>query len=164
MRRTFETALNALILTACFAVISVVVYSRVGPGKNPQSSPMSPPKGQQIEIAGVQWNNSRRTVVLVLNTHCHFCTASASFYQHLQEVAKARAVPIVAVLPQPIDEAQSYLEGLHVPIAVVRQSTLSSVQASATPTLMILNSEGKVTDSWVGQLSPKVEEEVISKF
>lgn len=70
----------------------------------------------------------------------------------------------MAVLPQPIDEAQSYLEGLHVPIDVVRQSTLSSVYASATPTLMILNSEGKVTDSWVGQLSPKFEEEVISRL
>jgi predicted DNA-binding ribbon-helix-helix protein len=164
MRRGLEIGLNVLILAACIAVILGVTYSRLGPGRIPQSAPPIPPKGTKIEISGVEWSNSQRTIVLALSTHCRFCTASGKFYKRLQEVAESRGVPIVAVLPEPTDESKSYLENLHIPIAVVRQSPLAGVHVSATPTLMIVSSEGKVTDSWAGQLSPRLEEEVISKL
>ena len=73
---------------------------------------------------------SQHTIVLALSTHCHFCTASGDYYKRLQEVARARGVPIVAVLPQPTDEARSYLENLGVPIAVVKQAPLASLSVS----------------------------------
>jgi hypothetical protein len=73
-------------------------------------------------------------------------------------------LPIVAVLPQPTDEARTYLLNLGVPILVVKQAPLACVSVSATPTLMMVNSEGVVTDSWTGQLSPEFEKEVISKL
>lgn len=89
---------------------------------------------------------------------------SGDFYKRLQKVARTRGVPIVAVLPQPTDEARSYLEKLGVPIAVVKQAPLDSLSVSATPTLMMINPEGVVTNSCIGQLSAKIEKEVISKL
>jgi len=104
----------------------------------------------KIKISEVQWSNSQRTILLALSTHCHFCTASGDFYKRLQEAARAHGVLIVAVLPQPTDEARSYLENLGVSTAVVKQAPLASVSVSATPTLMMVNSDGMVTDSWIG--------------
>jgi len=68
------------------------------------------------------------------------------------------------VLPQPVNEARSYLDNLGVQIAVVEQAPLASVGVTATPTLIMVNSEGVITDSWIGQLPPELEKEVISKL
>ena len=163
-RRGLEIALNCAVLIASLALILGVVYGYVVSSRSPQSSLAVLPKGAKLKISGVEWSDSQRTIVLALSTHCHFCTASGDFYKRLQEVARARGVPIVAVLPQPTDEARSYLENLGVPIAVVKQAPLVSLSVSATPTLMMVNSEGVVTESWTGQLSPKFEKEVISKL
>jgi len=164
LRRGLETGLNALIMLASLALVVGVAYSQLGPSRSLQSSRDVLSKGKKLKISGVEWSNSQRTIVLALSTHCHFCTASGDFYKRLQEVARARGVPIVAVLPQPTDEARSYLENLGVRIAVVKQAPLDSLRVSATPTLMMVNSEGVVTDSWIGQLSLKIEKEVISKL
>lgn len=161
-----EIGLNSAVLIASLALILGVVYTYVESSRSPQSKKALGvlPKGAKLKISGVEWSDSQRTIVLALSTHCRFCTASEDFYKRLQEVARARGVPIVAVLPQPTEEAQSYLENLGVRIAAVKQAPLDSLSVSATPTLMMVNSEGVVTDSWIGQLSPKIEKEVISKL
>jgi hypothetical protein len=164
LRRGLESGLNVLIMVACLALVAVVVYSHLGPSRSLQSSLGGPPKGVKIRLSGVEWNNSRRTIVLALSTHCHFCTASGDFYKRLQEAASAHGVPIVAVLPQPTDEGRSYLENLGVPITTVKQAPLDSLGVSATPTLMLVNSEGVVTESWIGQLSPRIEKEFLAKL
>lgn len=162
-KRGLERGLNALVIMACLALIGGASYSRFMPSRTPQSVADSP-KGTKIKISGVEWNNSQRTVVLALSTHCHFCTASGDFYRRLQKIATARGVPIVALLPQPTVEARSYLGNMGLQIALVKQVPLESVNVSATPTLMIINPDGIVTDSWTGQLPSEFEKEVISKL
>lgn len=163
-RRGLEIGLNSAVLIASLALILGVAYTYVMSSRGPQSSVAVLPKGLKLKISGVEWSHSQHTIVLALSTYCHFCTASGDFYKRLQEVATARGVPIVAVLPQPTDEARSYLEKLGVPIAVVKQAPLDSLSVSATPTVMMVNSEGVVTDSWIGQLSSKIEIEVLSRL
>lgn len=162
LKRAVEIGLNSALLIASLALVSGVVYTHVTSSRNVQPSFAAPAKGVKIKISGVQWSHSQRTIVLALSSHCHFCTASARFYKRLQEAAKARGVPVVAVLPQPTDEARSYLENLGVPVAMVKQATLDSLNVSATPTLMIVDSEGKVVSSWVGQLPSSQEKDVFS--
>jgi|SRR5579859_1580759 len=162
--RRLESGLNALLMLACLALIGAIAYTHFGPSRSAQSGPVASLKGEKLRIPGVEWSNSQRTLVLALSTHCHFCTASGDFYKRLQPVAAACGVPIVAVLPQPTDEARSYLLNLGVSLPVVKQAPLASVSVSATPTLMVVNSEGVVTDSWTGQLSAELEKEVLSRL
>jgi hypothetical protein len=164
LRRTLESGLNVLLMLACLALVGGIAYTHFWPSRNLQSSIAGPPRGAKIAIPGVESTNSQRTLVLVLSTHCNFCTASGGFYRRLQEAARARSVPIVAVLPQPTNEAKLYLDNLGLSISVVKQATLASVSVTATPTLIMVNSEGVVTDSWTGQLSPDFEKDVISKL
>ena len=164
LRRTLESGLNVLLMLACLVLVGGIAYTHFWPSRNVQSGVAGPAKGVKIKISGVESSNSQRTIVLALSTHCHFCTASGDFYKRLQEVARARGVPMVAVLPQPTGEARSYLQNLGVSILVVDQAPLSTISVTATPTLILVDSEGVVTDSWTGQLPPEFEKEVISKL
>jgi hypothetical protein len=121
-------------------------------------------KGKDMRplLKDVDWSKTGRTVVFALSTQCHFCSASAPFLRKVvQEVGRAQGVKTLAVLPQPVAEAQNYLssEGVHVDGIV--QAEMSSIGVIGTPTWLIVNRDGIVTDAWVGKLDPAGEDQVL---
>jgi thiol-disulfide isomerase/thioredoxin len=119
--------------------------------------------GTKISLPGIDWSKSTRTVVLALSTTCHFCSESAPFYQKLQQ-QKPNSVRLVAVFPQSVENSRNYLNKLGVSVSDVVQSSLSSVGVSGTPTLLLIDNEGSVTDSWVGRLSDSEAAKVIAQI
>jgi hypothetical protein len=106
-----------------------------------------------------------KTLLLVLQRGCHFCTESGPFYQKLtREVAqRAGEVKMVAVLPQEPDEGRRYLSTLGVAEVEVRQASLKNLNVGGTPTLIMV-SNGKVSDVWVGKLDAAEEAQVLGKL
>ena len=105
--------------------------------------------GTKISLPGIDWSKSNRTVLLALSTTCHFCTASAPFYQKLEQQSP-NDLRLVAVLPQSVEDGRAYLNKLGVAIQDVVQAPLASVGVSGTPTLLLVDREGSVIESWVG--------------
>jgi hypothetical protein len=56
------------------------------------------------------------------------------------------------------------LKSLNVSINEVKQAPPNSVGAKATPTLILVDGAGTVTNSWVGQLPPDKEAEILAQF
>ena len=133
--------------------------------KSPASGASQRPSiqaGTKISLPGIDWSKSTRTVVLALSTTCHFCSESAPFYQKLQQ-QKPNGVRLVAVFAQPVEDSRNYLNKLGVSVSDVVQSSLGSVGASGTPTLLLVDNEGSVIGSWVGKLSESEAARVISQ-
>ena len=112
-------------------------------------------------LPGVDWMKNGRTIVLALSTRCHFCTESAPFFRKLREKA-GKNVKIVGAFPQPVAEAELYLKGEGVHVDQVKQITLANIGVSGTPTVLLLDSAGIVTNSWVGKLQPVEEDQVLT--
>ena len=112
-------------------------------------------------LPGVDWAKNRRTLVLALSTQCHFCTESAPFFQRIQK-ERARDLKLLAVLPQSITEGHRYLEGEGVKVDDVRQAELSSIGVNGTPTLLLVDSKGAVSQVWQGKLQPEQEGGVLA--
>lgn len=108
----------------------------------------------------VDWASNKRTVVLGLQTTCHFCSESAPFLRRVVKAAQGRAV-VVAVLPQPLEVSKLYLDGLGVAIGNIKQATLSSIGVAGTPTIMLVDGSGIVRGGWVGKVAPDRETEVL---
>lgn len=70
---------------------------------------------------------------------------------------------MVALLPQPPMESRAYLDKLGIKLDDVTQAPLSAVGVSGTPTLLLLDNQGAVLQSWVGKLSETDAEEVRSQ-
>ena len=121
--------------------------------------------GSNVSLPGVDWRKNGQTLLLVLDTKCPHCTASASFYQELaRAAAQNRGVQLVAVLPQDIRESKQYLSDLSVPIDDVKQSGFDVLGVQGTPTLILVNQDGKVEQSWTGKLPPEKETEVLKRI
>lgn len=134
--------------------------------KSPASSGSQRPSiqaGTKISLAGIYWSQSNRTLLLALSTTCHFCSESVPFYQELER-QRTKGVRLVAVLPQPVNAAKNYLDKLGVRVDCVVQASLGSVGVSGTPTLLLIDHDGAVTDSWVGKLSDSEAERIVTQL
>jgi len=120
--------------------------------------------GSRISLRDINWSQSQRNLVLVLQKGCHFCTESGPFYQHLiRETTALANVRLIAALPQDVGEARQYLSGLGVDVKEIRQAPPASLGVRGTPTLLLVDNTGTITDVWIGKLSPDQEAEVLRR-
>jgi thiol-disulfide isomerase/thioredoxin len=135
------------------------------PVRTSSAPPRAPEDGTRLSVPGVSWGDSNQTVVLALSDKCHYCSESAPFYQRLaRDLANRKDVRLVAVFPQDVDASKKYLDGLGVPVGQVVQASLDSLQVRGTPTLVIVDKNGNVTQSWVGKLDSTRESQVLDRI
>jgi peroxiredoxin len=165
--RTIELTTNIAIITVAvlLGIVLIKNYVLSGPGPNTPGPPPTIPTGTKLSVQDVDWAAKKRTVLLVLSNTCRFCTESADFYKKLaQERAKHDDARIIAVLPQDVEAGKTYLNKLGVSVDEVRQLSLDAIGVRATPTLILVDDKGVVTESWVGKLPAEKESEVLNRF
>lgn len=130
------------------------------------SSPPEPIRfaNKQITLPDVNWSEQPKTLILALETSCRFCNESAPFYKHLIASVNNKNVKLIAVLPTDIEESRMHLNKLGLSDLEVKQADLDSLRVSGTPTLLLVNDKGEVTNYWVGKLPQNKQAEVINKL
>jgi len=159
--KRINLALN-LMIALVLVCIGVVVIKHYWP-RPPRDYGVA--AGSKVSLPDIDWEKNGQTLLLVMDTECKYCTASAPFYQQLvRESARNRRVQLIATFPQEISKSKQYLNNLNVPIEEVRQSSLNALGVKGTPTLILVNNKAEVLRSWPGQLSPEAEKEVLVKI
>lgn len=163
--KRIELAANVCIIAAALVICGLVVkrFLVKSPSNISQVSGVS--AGTKIYLPGIDWSKNSKTLLLVLSVGCKFCSASAPFYQNLtKQTASSKGAKLVAILPQSPDQGGEYLRSLNIRVDDVKQATLTSLGVRATPTLILVNNAGIVTNFWVGQLSSDKEIEVVAQL
>lgn len=159
-----ETSANVAILIVAILLGAVLVMQLLAGGTQTHTGTPQPgavfDHDTKLTLPGMDWSEGNRSLVLALSSTCHFCTESAPFYQRL---AKEEGVHLIAVLPQDVTEGRTYLDRLRVPIGDVRQMPLDALGVEGTPTVFLVDNEGRVSGKWVGKLSPDGESELLEQ-
>ena len=117
------------------------------------------------EIAGVDYAQAPRTLILALNVNCRYCTRSVPFYNSLAAARQENQteVNIVATFINN-DPAlvKSYTDEKQLSVRAVTGIDLDKLGVHSTPTLILVDSTGKVLESWSGELQPQAEREVFA--
>jgi hypothetical protein len=165
MSETFkktEQAANILIIIVAILILGLFVQRSFS--LKTADKPDLPKVGDKVSLTDFDWSKSNKNVLLALQMGCRFCSESAGFYKNLIEQTNGNDVKIVAVLPQEKDEADKYMDDLGISGIEVRQSLLDSLLVSGTPTIIVANNKGEITDVWFGKLSPQEENEILAKL
>jgi hypothetical protein len=154
----------AIIVVACLLGVTLVKNYLLP--KKPERTVQAPPENRSVgnptvSSLDIDWKKSKVTLLLVLSTQCHFCTESAPFYRELK---KRDGVHIVAVLPQDLPESKKYLTQLGIGVDEVRQVSLPSIGVEGTPTLLLVDQEGAIKNTWRGKLSRLQESSVLDRL
>lgn len=167
MFKKIEFLANLSIIVVALLLGAVLVKRNLTPTPQqaalPAKSKIQP--GTKLQLPNINWAQSEQTLLLALSDTCRFCTESAPFYQRLaRQKTEPDSPRLVAVLPQDVNQGQAYLDNLGVKVDEVKQSALSAIGVSGTPTLIMVDRDGVVKESWVGKLPPALEAEVLSRL
>jgi thioredoxin-related protein len=152
----------AMILVAGTVIIQRYYFSP--PIQEKTTERVKPTVGAKLDLADLNWSENPKTLIMALQPSCRFCNESVPFYKRLVDAMKDKNVKLVVVFPKDIDRGKAYLTESGLNISQVYQSPLNKLQVSGTPTLILTNDKGEVTNFWVGKLNSEKEAEVLDKL
>lgn len=161
--KSIEVVANILIIVVAVVILGVVAQRYLRKESPPNiPAPKIPAVGNKVAMNDIDWSKNRKNVLLVLQEGCRFCTESADFYRTILTQTKDKGVSVTAVLPQNRDEARKYLDKLQLSDLESKQSALGPLDVSGTPTIIVTDDQGKITNVWVGKLPSEKQNEVIA--
>src|SRR5258708_14790972 len=121
--------------------------------------------GDQLPgLPAYNWKAHDRTLVLALRNGCHFCEASMPFYRRLAKLEQSNQIGahLIAVFPDDPAVVRQVVETQQLTIDVVSGFELGQVKVQATPTLILVDEQGRVSRVWMAELPSPQEPEVIA--
>lgn len=160
MKTKLEAIANVMIIAVALTVGLVMI------GRYTDASRIARPvaTGEHLAtIPNLDWTQHQHTLVLALNTGCHYCEQSVPLYQKLAQLHQSGGedLGIVAVLPNGSEMVRDFMTKNNLHIQSVAAVPLENLQVNATPTLILVDKDGRVERSWVGMLNPNEEGELL---
>jgi hypothetical protein len=162
MKNKVEVAANVVVIVLAVAIGSVFLMDRFASGS---PGPNEVRVGDQFPgLPAYNWKAHNRTLVLALRNGCHFCEDSMPFYRRLAQLEQSNqiGVHLIAVFPDDPVVVRQVVETQQLTIEVVAAFELGQVKVQATPTLMLVDEQGRVSKVWMGELQAAEEAEVIA--
>jgi len=162
MKAKVEVVANVVVIVLAVLIGSVFLIDRFakhGPDPNEVKA------GDQLPgLPAYKWNAHERTLVLALRSGCHYCDASMPFYRKLAQLEQSSqiGVHLIAVFPDDPAVVRQVVETQQLSIEAVAGFELGQVKVQATPTLILVDEQGRVSKVWMGELPAAEEAEVIA--
>jgi hypothetical protein len=135
------------------------------PKRQTHGSEEGRPMGQTLApLPGYSWSRYPKTLVIAIRRGCPYCDASLPFYRRLGEQEKSNVlrVHVLVVMPNDASWGSGFLEKNEVEVEGIFGQRLDALRVSGTPTVLLLDSSGRIERTWVGLLSPRREQEVMN--
>jgi rhodanese-related sulfurtransferase len=135
-------------------------------GKKPPELPPIANVGTRLRLQAL-WPSTQyeRTAVLMVDTNCQACALSRPFYKRLADEARAgRNTRFVVLTEEPVEVARPWLLAEGVEVQVVHIGDRRSFGFLGTPSLVITDSKGEVTDIVLGVLGESHADRFIARL
>jgi len=157
---SIETIANIAVILVAILVATVFVKNNfIKSAPAPRQSMV----GQTIKLDGIDAHAANVTVLLALSSSCRFCDASSAFYQRLTALRRdtGNKFQTVGVFRESVESAQEYLTKKGLIFDGVISNPTDDLKVHGTPTMLMVNSEGKVIKEWVGLMDDTEQKEAI---
>lgn len=122
-----------------------------------------PPSGLSVETFGLEWRSASTHIVLLLSATCRYCTQSMPFYVRLRDaMANAPNQRLCAVFLHDLALGKTYLSTHGLGQIPIRGPVRLPWARASTPTLLLVDSTGRIVESFVGKLDSAKEELVMA--
>ena len=161
MKTKLEAIANVTVIVVALAVGVVALRGKIAGPHAPRSVAVGDRLGQ---VSGIDWSGRRRTLVLVLNSGCHFCQDSAPFYQRLTQAQRPGSddMEIVALFPNDAEAVRQLMKDEGLAFRSVSAVPVEKLGITGFPTLLLVGRDGRVERTWLGLLTPREELDVLS--
>ena len=121
--------------------------------------------GARFPVNGLDWTRSHQTLVIVLEQSCAFCGESAPFYRLIEQNRSGpKQTRLVVLLGGDPNNATFYLQSLQLSFDEIKPASLRDLKPYGlvgTPTAVLVNDEGIITNLWHGTLTELQQSEIL---
>jgi hypothetical protein len=119
--------------------------------------------GDRIEIAGSPYRRASRTVLIFSRSSCGACQSSKRLFTSLvSDLSAASNVAAVLVTPDSlVEEETRFAHDVGIPADRVLRTDLNNFNLRMVPTLVVVDSEGRVLKVHEGILTEAVRHELV---
>jgi hypothetical protein len=140
MKRAFDVALIVTLIAGAWRFVLPVAAE----------APPPPPLtiGSRLELPKVRWQSQRRHFVFIMDTGCSACEKAVPAARRLAAAVASHSTEIDALVlsDEPIDAVKGWLGKQSIPISNVSRASIAKLGVLFTPSLLILDHNGVVTD------------------
>jgi thioredoxin-related protein len=167
-KSTLDTVANIAIILVC-AIAAFILIRNNFFNKNQQAGGPRPPEvevGEQFDaLRQVVPAGADRALVVAVSPTCHFCTESMPFYKRLIDERNQKGSNTKVIAAVPVEEAkaeeQKTMTGSGVSPDALVTLDFKEIKVPGTPTILLVDNQGKVLDVWVGKQESSGEEEIL---
>jgi glutaredoxin/rhodanese-related sulfurtransferase len=122
--------------------------------------------GSSFRLDGVDWRNARRHLIVAVSSTCPYCKADAGLYRALAELAAADAeLQMIVVGNEKQDALRRWLKDNGITARkVISLPSPQTLGIRSTPTLLIVDARGVITDVLQAKASPSDVERILQRF
>jgi hypothetical protein len=167
-RSKLDVAANVAIIATCIIASTVLVRRELFPPP-PETPPGVVSAGERLDVLrGVVPAGAERALVIAIAPNCHLCNESMPFYTRLldrRDRSKSLVKVVAAVSSadaRRLEQAKLAANGVK-PDALV-QVDFRQLKVPGTPTVLLVDRQGKVLSVWMGKLDARGENEVLKSF
>lgn len=161
LKDKIEITTNALIVLVLLMIGGTYVKSRMG------SHTVSLSPGEKISAPhGYDWRNHDQTLVVAVRQGCVYCERSYPLYRRLEGLEHdnhLKAHMLIVMPDDPANEA-AVLKSQGISSQSVPSTVLNDIKVSGTPTLLLVDANGRLLQSWVGELEPSKAEALVAQL
>ena len=164
LKNSLETITNLAVLLAASGVLIALSWGYFAQSQTPLAV-AGMQRGQSLaQLPTVDYAGKTQTLLIAMNTQCQYCTESVSFYNTLADRVRpgSKGTRIVAVFPNKKDEVQKYVDSNGFRLETLADVDFATLNVSFTPTVMLVDSHGKLIDFWIGKVSTDIEQQILS--
>jgi hypothetical protein len=151
-KKYFNRILNIAIIIACLLLVLALIqrYHLASRRSN-----------RTVSLNGVDFSQSKKTLLLFFQRDCDICRASLPFYRSLlNEFPVSTSVQFVFITPEAPNIAERFLKEDGISSVTVLEGRAGLLGVKSSTTLILADSDAAVRGYWVGQLTPEREAEI----
>lgn len=150
-KEKLEVATSIMVIVGVLLFGFMVYRSLTSPAK---LVPEVPAVGSILPaLPGYGWDGHSEVLLLALRKGCQFCEESMPFYRELLKAEKSGGLKahLVSVLPDREMDGTRLLHEAQLDVPMVASFQLQRLHVSGTPTLILVDGNGRVEKVWVGE-------------
>ena len=157
-----EIATNILIIAVVLLMTGTFVKSRLG---HHGVNGLFP--GDKIDApTGYDWRTHAQTLVVAVRKGCIYCERSYPLYRRLGGLEHDNHLKphILVVMPDDPASGAALLSSQGITSQSVAGIPLNNIKVSGTPTLLLVGADGRLLQSWVGELDASKADALIAQL
>lgn len=160
--RLFDFLVNVATVATC-AIVCVVVVPRYW-STTTKGAAYLPVGAEAPQVQGVDYRSSPATMLIGIRSSCVYCSDSMPAYSELiaeLTEAKRSGVRLIFVGYEEASVVSDYLAGHGLPAVAFARVAPESPFMRATPTLVVVGSDGRIRGSWLGRVDQSRVKEIL---